>query len=214
MTKQKFRDSLLLILSLCAIYWIALIIELNFVYTDELYYNALRPTLSVSELARVIAHERSLEWINFVIVPVYVLFLIGFSAICLISGMLFEKRDINLQDILTKIIYSQFVLSGAYLLIVVYKALDSDRSLSNIDYGYSLSLLTFLNINVLASWMIYPLSMINLIQVGYILVLSILMKQYFNNKRFQSLFFVVKTYGIGIVIWLSATILLDIEMVI
>jgi len=156
-------------------YFIALIIELNFIFTDSYYFDnySIRTAEEIFQLMNV---DRKGNWINFIYLPFHILIpALAFSLFLYITFYLLKPA----QDIFVcfKIaLISQIVYALNYfatVLIKISNILPVNYTNVNDLYEYQ-SIVTFFTKMNLPDWAIYPLSKLNIAELVYFVFLIIL----------------------------------------
>jgi hypothetical protein len=201
--KSYFLDinTQIVFLVICIIYWIAIFIELSFLYTDNLYFFSLKVNRSQNEILQFIQLERRFEWLNYLIAPVYSLLISLFTAFCLNIGVLLKNYQVRFKNLYNLAVKANLIFALSYLMITILKITVIPHDLDNIENNDFQSVIAFLNYNQIPKWAYFALQLVNFTQISYIIFLSIGVAFYLKANFIKSLTLTVGSYGLGLLIW-------------
>jgi len=201
----------LVILGLILIYIISFNIEFNFIFTDTFYFDAFK-NQERDKIISFMQRDKSIEWINYIYIPVIIFIPSFLISLCLYVGSFFFS-DILLKyfNIFSITLKSQIIYAINYLFSVMLKWQKVlDRNLYNINNNYDFqSARLFFKNKDLPYWLIYPLQCINITEFIFILTLSFGIQLIIKTKFIKTLKFVIFCYGVGLIIWIVFTVLLQ-----
>ena len=193
------------------IYFIALALEFQFVFTDEFYTASLAGEFDYDTLTKFIHDDRGVEWVNYLIVFIVVLAPALLISLSLNTGAVFREYKIRFRQIFDITLKAQIVFALNYLVSVLFKAFGIiEKNWNTIDNNYFYqSAAYFFREKGLPFWMMYPLQIINITEIVHVLVLALGFAYISKFGYFKSLGFVLLFYGIALVIWIIFTIFLQ-----
>lgn len=142
------------------------------------------------------------RWLLFFIPPLIVLIRIFSVSISLFVGGVVWKHE-------KKIKYSMFVniSQKADLIFIISAMLYSillilyDNKIAEDTFRYT-SALCFFDLDIIDSWLIIPIGVINVFELIYFLFLSKLLSISLNESYYNSMNFVISTYGFGLILYI------------
>ncbi|MCU4166123.1 hypothetical protein [Carboxylicivirga caseinilyticus] len=158
-------------------------------------------------------------WISFLLIPLLLLFRIFFTSIFLYIGTYFSEIKIDFSKHFKVALIADFIyiISG----VVKLAKLVLFKNVSNLqDLQYTpLSIMSLFEYNTVDPVFIYPLSLLNVFELVYFLVLaSLLVIAIKESKHLQpikygkSLQLVVSSYGSGLIIWVLLVMFVSLNM--
>ena len=195
-----------------AIYALAITIELNFVFTDDFYYESLSNSNNKEKVADFITKDRDSEWINYPMILVVVLFPAILIALALYLGSVLKGFKLKYKDYFIIALKAQIIFALNYLLGIILKWQGLiDRKFYNINNSYDYqSLLVFFKNKNIPEELIYLLQNINITEFVHILFLSLGISYALKTKYIKAIGFVTLFYGIALLIWIIFTVFLQI----
>lgn len=183
--------------------------------TETLVYDFYSDKLSDKEIYNLIENQKKLKWLPFVILPLIIMLRNSLVALSLNIGVFF-------YDMESKISYKKLfnvALTGEFVLVLVgcfkivyFLFIKTDYTLQDIQQYYPLSYTSFLDIENIESWLIYPLQTINLFEIGYFFVLVYGVHKLLKNKYLKSFEITAISYGTGLTIWIGLVMFLTLNM--
>ncbi len=202
-----------LFLGLIILLNILLSIVLNwFVISDELYYQSLGEQLRTDLISKIINLKNKWDWIFFLITPLILFIKVLFVTVCLGVGNFILDWKLKLKQLFRIAIIAETVfLLAAFVRIIWFLLFKENLTFEYIQTFYPLSLLNLVVIKNIPQYLIYPLQLVNLFELLYWIVLSYLIKIYTEKSFDQSLGFVAKTYGMGLLSWVILVVFFSIN---
>lgn len=211
MTFQKYLklNIWLALLFICLIYVLALIIEFNFLFTDDFYKNVLS-TFSTEKISNYISQERESEWVNFLIVPIITIVPALLITFWTYISLYIVNIKIGLFHLFDKSLKAQIIFAFNYIITVLLKTgnvIEQDMNTINNNYLYQ-SILAFFNTESVHPLLRYPLQCVNITEVIFVLFLTYSLKDILQMKFLKALKFTSLIYLSGLLIWIVFSIFL------
>lgn len=199
---------------------ILLLFSFNFLFiTDEVYYGTYGQQFSISRINSMIELSNRWQWSGYAIMPAIILIRVFYTSILLSIGFLFTEQHINFGKIFKITILADFVYIFAGLakliILIFFKQVNT---LEDLQFT-PLSVLELLNANNIDTLFVYPLSLLNVFEVVYFLVLAWLLVDIINEtnqeKPFhfgQSLKMVTASYGSGLLLWVLVVMFITLNL--
>lgn len=151
--------------------------------------------------------------------PVIVFFIILFTSILLFIGVLLSELKIEYGRLFKVALLAEFVFVISVLtrlvMLIFFKEISTFEDLQFQPF----SILEILNTEIIDKLFIYPLGLINLFELGYLLVLAWLMRSVLNSANemhqityIKSLKVVALSYGSGLLLWVIIVIFTTLNM--
>jgi hypothetical protein len=175
---------------------------------DSIYYQLFGNNLEIEEIDKIINFAKKWHFFGFVILPVVTLLRIFYTAIFLYIGIFFTELKADFGKLFKIALLADFVyvLSGlAKLVILIF--FKQVNTLDDLQFQ-PLSVMELLNTKSIDPLFVYPLSLINVFELGYFLVLGWLLVSVINEANEErpvnfgkSLKLVTASYGSGLLLW-------------
>ena len=185
----------------------------NFLFISEgLYYQSFGEQMAADRIAKMIELSQKWQWVGYVLIPVIVVVRVCFPAICLYVGCFITGLNINFGKLFKVALLADFVFVFAGIAklatLIFFKNVTT---LSDLQF-HPLSLLEALGRSSVEPYFIYSLSLINLFELIYWLVLAWLLTEAIGKSFGQSLKTVTSSYGTGLLLWVLFIMFLTINL--
>ena len=191
---------------LCAI--LILITEATkyFLQFDKLLYNTLAENLTSDQIENFFNLQKKWQWVSYLFVPIFILLKTSIIAsVVYIGTFFFNKNDITFKNILNCVIQAEFIfLLVPVLKIIWFYFFQTNYTLEDIQYFYPLSALNITGYQGLDHWLIYPLQVLNLFELAYIIYLSYQIGQLTQTNTDNGLKIVAYSYVPALFLWVTA----------
>lgn len=193
------------------LYSLSLVIEFQFIFTDEYYRSSFSKIYPHEYIEGIIIRERESEWINFLFVPGVIL--IPSILIAFVINLIAILKDINLKfgEILDISIKSSIVFALNYFISTILKAFGLlNKEIWNIDNNYDYQSLAILfKDSGYPDYILYPLQLVNVSEIVFILFLSYGFSCISKMKYAKSLSFIFIIYFLILVFWVVFSLFLQ-----
>lgn len=141
---------------------------------DKLLSNSLIEHLTSKQIEKYFDFQKKWQWVSYVIIPLFLLIKTTLIASVLYIGTFFySKVKVTFKQLLNAVIKAEFI----FLLVGVAKIIwfyffQTNFTLEDLQYFYPLSALNLIGYKNLEAYFIYPFQVLNLFELGYILLLS------------------------------------------
>jgi len=183
---------------------------INIIFKNQLNINhLLQNTLSLQLTDRQIENyfelQKNWQWISYSIIPLFLLLKSVFIATVLYIGtFFFSKNNITFKNILNCVIQAEFVfLLVPVLKIIWFYFFQTNYTLEDIQYFYPISALNITGYQGLDPWLIYPLQVLNLFELAYIIYLSYQIGQLTQTNTDNGLKIVGYSYVPALFLWVT-----------
>jgi hypothetical protein len=173
-----------------------------FLTTDEVIYQSLGERLSTAQIEKMFEQRDRYFWLPYVFIPVFYLIKLSLVSICLGVGMFIFNLKPSLRLAFSVSVKAEFVLLlPSVITIVWFYFFQASYTLEDVQNFAPLSMVGLFDANSLEPWERYPLTLLNLCELIYVLILANGIRNNFHQDFNQSLKIVLVSYGSGLVIW-------------
>ncbi|MFT6962785.1 MAG: hypothetical protein ACJAWV_002517 [Flammeovirgaceae bacterium] len=139
--------------------------------------------------------------------------LVSFTSITfciLVAFLLINKHKVSFGKIFKVVLIANFVFLLPVLVKLLWFSIQSDYSFEDIQYFYPLAAIQIFDAGTLPDWLVYLFKTLNLFELAYIFLLSLLLSVQLNISKSETLKYVLGGYGTGMIIWIGFRIYLKI----
>jgi hypothetical protein len=181
--------------------------------TDELYFTFFSESLSYEGISEFLEMSRQIEWIIYLIIPLYILMKIFLVAVCLSIGALAFDYNSHFNRMFHAALFSEFTfIIPPVLKLFWFGFIVNDYDLMDLQYFLPMSGINFVDPAQLDNWLIYPLQLLNVFEVLYCCSLAFMLKDILNRSFGDCLAFVFSTYGVGMIFWVILVMFLTVSL--
>lgn len=186
---------------------------------DYLYYQTFGEQITFDQIDKMLQISKNYYWLGYVFVPFIILIRVFFTTIFLYIGIFFTNLKINFSKIFKIALLADFVfiLSGlAKLVILIF--FKEVSTLEDLQFT-PLSIMELLDYDAVDLLFIYPLSLLNIFELLYFLVLAWLLIGIINEANEErpvnfakSLQLVTASYGSGLLLWVLVVMFITLNI--
>lgn len=175
---------------------------LNF---NNLLYNSLAERLTHKEIKDFFSFQEKWQWVTYVFVPLILLIKSSLIASVLYIGVyFFSKATVTFKQLWAVVVQAEFV----FLLVPVFKMgwfyfVQTHYKLEDIQYFMPLSAINITGYHDLATWFIYPLQVLNVFELVYIVYLSYQIGYLTQTNADRGLKIVACSYLPSLLLWVA-----------
>ena len=196
-----FKSNTLAYLILCLAFAIINYLSSTLI-SDDLYYNSLGEQFTYAKIDEILDQKDKWAWIGYVLIPV--IYLIKFTLItfCLNVGILLSGYKVSFKKLFQITMYAEAIfLLPAIIKLLWFAFIQTDYTLEELQYFYPLSMLNLFEVGKLEAWWVYSFQVINVFEFGYLLLLAYGIGKQLDKSLNDALGFVLSTYGVGLLLW-------------
>lgn len=169
---------------------------------ENLYFNYFQDKVTAAELDKLLARVNKWDWVTYPLIPITYGIKLSCITLCISTGLFFSNYKVPLGQVFNAVTRSEFFLVIPSLIkIVWFYWFQATYTLEDLQTFFPCSVLNFIDHRSLENWLIYPLSLINLFELGYILMLTSFIASTINRTFSQSLKIILSTYGTALLLW-------------
>lgn len=213
MSYQRFKNkSWPIFLFLIIGYNLVVILSNKYILTEDLYYYSLGEQLTLDKIEQLFFLKSKFEWLNYVFVSLSLIIKLILIAIVLYTGVLLSSLTVKFKNLFRIVLQTEFLFLFAIFIRFywIYFFID-DLSLTKLGYFQPLSIINFLKTEEIAAFLVYPLQLVNLFEIGYWFLLAYLLMNLIKKSFWKSFEFVLSTYGVALIIWVVFVVFLTLN---
>jgi hypothetical protein len=191
----------------------------NSFLTEDIYFQSFGTQLTLERIDEMVESAKTWEWVGYAILPVIILLRIFYTSVFLFIGIFFTELKAEFGKLFKIALLADFVyvLAGLVKLVILifFKEVNTLQDLQ----FQPLSVMEFFNTRSIDPLFVYPLSLINVFEIGYFLVLAWLLIGVISEAseertlRFgQSLKLVTASYGSGLLLWVLVVMFITLNL--
>lgn len=207
---------LFIIISIALVTW-----SINYLFLRDgfLYFQSYGNQLSRTSIEKVIDYSNKWQWLGYIILPIIILLKIFYTSIFLYMGVFFSDLIVKFTKLFNLVVIAHFiyVLSNLVKLIILifFKEVST---LEDLQFT-PLSIMELLDYETVDPLFIYPLSLLNIFELLYFLVLAWLLIGVINEANEErpvnfgkSLQLVTASYGSGLLLWVLVVMFITLNI--
>ncbi|HPR31103.1 MAG TPA: hypothetical protein PLK12_03365 [Prolixibacteraceae bacterium] len=175
-------------------------------FTDHLYYQTYSGQLSTEVIAKMLHIKYRFAWLSYVFVFVLLVGKLFLTTCCFWIGSFFAGAKNKFRTFWSGVLIAEFVFVFFSFLKTGLLYIHNFETLTEIGQFQPLTLLSLFDPSSIPGYFHYPLSLLSVPEVCYWLVLALQLRPVLSYSFFGSLWFVAKTYGVGLLIWVSVVV--------
>jgi hypothetical protein len=181
---------------------------------EIVFYNTYSEQLTYERAMNLFENARKFSWIGYVLIPVILIIKFALITTVIYIGLFFFEitNTISFGKILGVVIASEAVfISAGFIKLFWLYFFVGNYDLNDISFFYPLSLSNFFNFDEVSRIWVFPLQIINLFQILYILLLSYGLQLKTGISRSLAEKSVLSSYLPGLVLMISIVMFLTLD---
>lgn len=166
--------------------------------------------MEVERIDYMIQQQRLYQKIGYGVIPIMIALRAFYTAICFSTGAFITEQNITFKQCFNISLKADIIFLLEVLVRINYFSLTGVNSLEEINIRI-FSIYQLLGMNI-ESWSTYPFHVLNIFEFGYWVLLVLFIRNYTQNSFRRSIGFVVKTYGLGLLLWIGFVIFLMLNL--
>jgi hypothetical protein len=175
----------------------------TFLFTENVIYNSYAEQLSFDRIEEIIDEQNKYSWIGYSIIPILLAIKFFLVACCLVVGTLFFDLKLKFGQAFKVALLADVVFIVPMLIkIFWFMVIQQDYTLQDLQMFSPLSVLNLMDTKNIGVLWLYPLQLLNIFELVYILLLGFWVYQ-FGAKSFEKgLNMVLSSYLPALFIWI------------
>ena len=191
----------------------------NLFINDNIYFQTYREQMSLTSINLIFEISKRVQWVGYLILPFIIIIRIFYTSIFLFIGIFFTELKAEYGKLFKIALLADFVyvLAGSVKLVILIFFREVN-TLQDLQFQ-PLSAMELFNAKSIDPLFVYPLSLLNVFELGYFLVLAWLLVGVINEaseerpvKFGQSLKLVTALYGSGLLLWVLVVMFITLNL--
>jgi len=188
-------------------------------FTDVLFQQTYGGQLAFDLVSDMLALSLKWQWVGYAIIPLVILLRVFYTTVFLYIGLFFADISTGFGKIFKIALWADFafVLSGvAKLVILIF--FKEVSTLHDLQFQ-PLSVMELMNQASVDPIFIYPLSLLNLFELGYFIALAWMIKELLKEEQPEMYFGMGKSlqlvgvsYGSGLLLWVIIVMFITLNL--
>lgn len=199
------KKNIFLFILLALISTLISIIYSNQLNLNLLLQNALSVQLTKEQIENYFKLQEKWQWLSYFISILFLLLKTSLVASVIFMGTFFySKTKVTFKDLWHIVVKAEFL----FVLVTVVKIIwfnffQTSYTLEDLQYFYPLCALNIIGYHGLDAWLIYPLQVVNLFELAYIIYLSYQVGQLTQTNADNGLKIVGYSYVPALLLWVA-----------
>ncbi len=194
------------------VYALVLFIQQRYILTDQVYYNTLGEQLTIERIDALLQIRQKWQWLSYVLIPVMLLVQVLFISICLSAGAILLDYKISFRRIFAMVVKALAVFAIGKIVHALLLQFMDVQTMDDLLRAEVFSLLGWIDKGGLPDWILYPLSVVNIFEALFWLLLAGGMGYLLEKRWTRMIGFVAATYGIGLLVWVLFIVFLQLNL--
>jgi len=174
-------------------------------FDDALYYDAFGEIIGAERMAELIEQKKFYQKFGYLFIPLLLLLRPFYTALCLTTGALLSEQNLKFGQSFNVALKADVIFLLEVMIRINYFSIVGANSLEDINTPL-FSLIHWIGADNVQPFLAYPMGILNVFELTYWVLLSIFVSVYTQKKFWRSLYFVITTYGIGLLLLVIAVI--------
>jgi len=202
MSSEKHNGYLIFLL-FCLIAFLVNYISQEFILSDDIFFNSLGEQLSYNRIQTLLDESKKWRWFSYPIIPLIYFLKFSLITICLLTGLFFWNIDLHITRVFYLVMICEFIFFiPAIIKTTWFVTIADNYTLQDIQTFRPFSVLSFFEESEIETWLVYPMQLINLFELLYIILLSWVISREINDTIDKGFTIVLSSYGSGVMIWI------------
>ena len=198
-------------LLLCVGYGAITFVQNNYIITKDVYYNTLGEQLTLERIDEMLDSQAKWKWLAYVFTPIIIVIQTGMIAVCINCGTFMMDYKVKFNAIFKVVLKSSVVfLIWKLLMTFIYLFMDI-KVFDDLVKADKFSVAGFVAKDALPTWLMYSLSILNIFEVAFWVLLAYGMSRLIEKPFIKSLSFVAMSYGVGLLMWMLFIVFLSLN---
>lgn len=196
----------------CVSYALVLHIQQKYVLTEQVYYNTLGEQLTIERIDTFLRARADWAWLSYALIPLVLFLQALLVSICLATGAILLDYKIKFGVLFGMVVKAAVIYTVGklmYMMVVQFTDIETIEDLLKADV---FSLLGWVGADAVPTWLHYPLSVVNVFELGFWLLLAVGMGYLLEKQWTKMLGFIAATYGVGLLVWVLFIVFLQLNM--
>ena len=197
--------------ALCLGYATTTYIQDTMILTKEVYYNTLGEQLTIERIDNMLEKQSEWKWVGYLLIPVVVVLQAFLVTLCLNCGTIMMNYKMRFRPLFTLVLRSSVVFLLWKLALTFILLFTKIQIIDDLITANKFALAGFVDKASVPTWLMYPLSIINVFEVAFWVLLTLGISRLLQRSFKAALGFVATTYGLGLLMWMIFIIFLQLN---
>ena len=197
---------------LCVGYATTAYIQDTMILTKEVFYNTLGEQLTIERIDEMLEEQSEWKWVSYLLIPVVIALQAFLVTLCLNCGTILMNYTIRFRPLFTLVLRSSVVFLLMKLALTFILLFTKIQIFDDLITANKFALAGFVDKADVPTWLMYPLSILNIFEAAFWLLLTFGMGRLLQRPFKASLGFVATTYGLGLLMWMVFIIFLQLNL--
>lgn len=185
----------------------------DFLIKDSMYYTLYGEQVSYERITEFLERREKNQYWIFAFLPLYYVLKFFLISTCMLIGALLYDYKVRFVRLFQIAMFAELVYVLPKLIKFLWFLLFvEDYGLTDLSNFYPQSLLFYLNKKSIEPLLYYPLYLVNIIEFLYWGVLALGLHWYTKKSYGKMIEFVLATYGLGLLLWVSFITFLSVSL--
>jgi len=183
----------------------------SLIFTDEYYYNFFSNQFSRDKIEKIIAISNRFKWIGYAIMPVILISKWTILAFSLYVVLFLKSNVFSYINCFKIILLSEIVMIFASLVKLLLLIFHTSKSIEEIQFISSFSLVQLFSIKQIPNYLVYPLQVFNLFEILYWILIAAGIQAFSKKTFWESLKITASSYGVVMFIWILFIVFIQLQ---
>ncbi|MDR0437306.1 MAG: hypothetical protein LBH22_03265 [Bacteroidales bacterium] len=174
-------------------------------FDDALYYDTFGDIVGAERMEQFIEQTRFYQKFGYLFIPFLLLLRPFYTAMCLTTGALLSEQNLKFGQSFNVALKADAIFLLEVMIRINYFSIVGADSLQDINTPL-FSLIHWIGTDSVQPFLAYPMGVLSVFELTYWILLSIFVSIYTKKNFWRSLWFVITTYGIGLLLLVIAVI--------
>jgi hypothetical protein len=189
----------------------------TFLINEIVFYNAFSDQLTYERSLILFENMKKFSWISYAITPIILFLKFSMISLVIYFGIVFfnVQNKISLKSVFKIVVASElvFLIAGIIKFFWFY-LFAGNYDFNDLGFFYPISLINLFTRTEVGKIWIYPLQLVNIFQVFYILIISFALNKVYLLDKSDSEKIVLSSYVPALVLWIGLIMFLTIDFTI
>lgn len=177
----------------------------SYLFTDKVVYNSMAEQVTLEEINTVMTSLRSNGILFLLLATVNKVVEMLLIAVCITIGTLLLKYQVTFKQIWSVVVKSYIVFALSTLPLLIAILFFGIERFADLNFIPLFSLAELIGESSIPSWALYPLQLINIFQLGFVLMVVTGLNLVDQRGFVKWSLLVASTYGLGLLIIATLT---------
>ena len=175
----------------------------HLIITGSIFKESVTERLSTGRAEEVIINRYKYEWVRYLLTPILKFIPIITISLIILTGAYLNNYKVKFVKILKLVTILNAIQLLPGIIRIVWFNNSNNFTLEEFQNFSPYSLLYYLNKDNFQVWLYYPLSLVNILEILYWVLLTIGIKKIFKIRLSKAICLFFQTYFIALLLWVT-----------